>query len=90
MTYVMYDAAGTLGDIASIQGYRALSLTVRSLKAAGPIIDFLDDGNTTDMQGVITDIDNIMPRISNSEVKSTLQNLRDKLSKAEEIAIVSQ
>jgi len=60
------------------------------LSPSTSLMRFLDEGETTEMLNVIQDIKFVIPRISEASIRSTLGDLKDSLSKAKEIAIVTQ
>lgn len=91
MGYCLYSEDGYVQDVASIGGWSDLCDFVdaqggRSLKA------FVNHGETTNIQGVLKDIDALLPKVRDHDVKIVLEGLKKGLTKIKrkEIAIISE
>jgi len=89
--YCLYSEDGYVQDVGSIGGWSDFCLFVearggRSVKA------FVNKGETTNIAGVLKDIDALLPRTADKNVKIVLLGLKKGLSKIKrkEIAIISE
>jgi hypothetical protein len=89
MGYALYGSEGYVQDVASIGGWWDLITTVDKRKVVGPLVDFLNTGNTTNPKAVIKAIDELLPDITDTSVQNILKGLRSGLQKTKEVAIVS-
>jgi hypothetical protein len=90
MSYYLVDARGYLADLASINGYADMRDAVKAIKPFGQLAEFLANGETTDIANTINDLDQILPQVTITSVKSTLEELKNNLIKAHDIVIVTQ
>jgi hypothetical protein len=79
MAYNLADDNGTIDQIASVGGMNDLLTFVQRLRVSGPLSDFINTGQTSDVQGVITEIGLIVPYCTDPSVKDTLLNLKESL-----------
>lgn len=89
MSYTLFDKRGPVHYIGSIGGMNDLLDFVAKLRTSGPLKEFLDGGETRDMQGVIGEITALIPNCSDPSVKTTLLELKKGLAKSRGVAIIS-
>lgn len=89
MTMALYSENGFITDVASIGGWWDLITEVDKMKKDGPLSDFLDTGKTTKPEDVIKEIDELLPDIFDSTIRSILEGLKKGLQKVKEVAIIS-
>jgi hypothetical protein len=90
MSYFLVSENGYVGDVASINGYAEMCTVVRTIKPYGHLAEFLNDGQTRDIQEVIRDIEDIVSHITIQSVRNTLEELKGNLGKVTELAIITQ
>lgn len=91
MSYYLADRNGYVSELASISGLAEMKMFVgKFLSSTTPLMEFLDDGQTTEMQLVSRDIQFVLGFVSDQSIRHTLQELQHNLGKAKEIAIVAQ
>jgi len=88
MSYALFSEDGYKRDVASINGYyEMLKFCMENGGAA--LKSFVENGQTEDVQDTRADIENVMAKCSDPDVKKTLQGLLDGLQGIKEIAIIS-
>ena len=90
MTYILCDVNGYVQDVASISGWWDVINEVGKYQMTGPLIDFVTSGNTSDPEGVASEITKMLPQVKDAHVRVTLISLIEGLKKAKEIGIISQ
>jgi hypothetical protein len=89
VSYTLFDKRGPVHYIGSIGGMNDLLDFVAEQHASGPLKEFLDAGETRDMQGVIRDITALIPHCSNPSIRATLLQLKKGMAKSKGVAIIS-
>lgn len=89
MSYSLFGDQGHIGQIASVGGMNDLLDFVTRVRVWGPLSTFLDVGGTSDVKGVIDEITQFTPYATDPNVKDTLLNLKEMLSKVKGTAIIS-
>jgi hypothetical protein len=91
MGYCLYSEDGYVQDVATISGWSDLCRFAEA-KGGRAIKAFVIKGETVNIQAVLKDIDALVPRTKDPDVKIVLQGLKKGLSKIrrKEIAIISQ
>lgn len=82
MSYTLFSNDGPVDHIASIQGLADVVEFINRLRVWGPLKEFLDNGETYDVQGCIKDITQYIPYATNPDVKSTLLTIQNALQRA--------
>lgn len=90
MSYTLFSKQGPVDHLASVQGLDNLITFLQKLKAWGPLKDFLDDGETTDIPAVLKDITMYLPYATNPDVKATMLHMKDCLEKSSKWAGISE
>jgi hypothetical protein len=88
MSYSLYSRNGWIEHLGNASGYWLIIEVVEASRKKGPLYDFIQKGETTDVKAVLKDIDNLLLRTSGL-AKARLKLLRNSLSKCKQIAIVS-
>jgi hypothetical protein len=89
MAYTLVDTkAGRIGQIASVGGMNDLLDFVQRLRIWGPLNNFLNLGETDNPKGVIEEITLFTPYCTDPNVKDTLLNLKEMLSKAQGLVMI--
>jgi hypothetical protein len=89
MSYSLFSKDKHIDHLASVVGMNdLLDFVLRTVKS-GPLLDFINKGETSDIQGTIRDIDTYLPYATNSEVKDILLNLKTGLGQIKGTAIIS-
>ena len=89
MSYALYSENGFVDDVATIGGWWVLIQEVAKVRSSGPLRKFLDDGRTTKIKEVLSDIDFVLPEIKDANTKRVLEGLKAGLQKVKEVAIIS-
>ncbi len=90
MSYSLFGNQGHIQPIASVGGMNDLLDFVERLRVFGPLKEFLDYGETSNVKGVIDEITVFLPYCSNPGVKSTLLELKQGLEKVQGTAVISE
>lgn len=91
MTYILADRNGYVSELASTTGLAQMRTAVLTfLSPTAPLARFINDGETAEMNNVIQDINFVIGKISSTTVRHTLEELKQNLSKAKEVAIIAQ
>lgn len=89
MSYTLFDKRGPVHYIGSIGGMKGLLDFVAKQRTSGPLKEFLDRGETRDMQGVIGEITALIPYCRNRGMKIMLLELKKGLARSKGVAIIS-
>lgn len=91
MGYCLYSEDGYVQDVASIVGWWDLCQFVKA-NGGRAIKAFVSKGETANIAGVLKDIDALLPKATDQDVRVVLGGLKKGLSKIKrkEIAIISE
>lgn len=89
MAYDLYSEDGYVQGFASISGYGDLIRLVEKDRRCKALRAFFDKGETTAIQQVIGEINQLLPRVKDKSILATLQDLRRGLKTVKEIAIIT-
>ena len=90
MGYNLYDADGYVDMLGSALDYWNVIHEVELHRAKGPLADFIKAGKTTDPQGVVKDLAQLIPQVTDPNVRNMMQSLKDSLKECKEVAIVDE
>jgi hypothetical protein len=89
MSYSLVDTSkGPVAHLASVGGMNDLLDFVQRLRVWGPLSNFLNTGETADVQGVINEITQFAPYCTDANVKDTLLNLKQGLEQVQGTAMI--
>ena len=89
MSYVLLSGDRFVTDVGSATLYWKIIKTVKAHTNKGPLYDFVQSGRTTNPRGVVKKLDELLPAIADSGMRSTLTDLRNGLAKVKKIGIIS-
>jgi hypothetical protein len=89
VSYSLFDKRGEVQYLGSIGGMNDLLDFVEKHRTSGPLKEFLDLGETRDMQGVIGEITALIPYCRNRGMKIMLLELKKGLARSKGVAIIS-
>jgi hypothetical protein len=90
MSYSLLDVdkGRPIMHLASVGGMKEMLDFVRGLKTVGPLNNFLNQGSTDNVKGVISDITQYAPMCSVANVKTTLLHLKEGLEQIQGSAMI--
>lgn len=89
MSFVLLSEKGFVADLGSATAYWDLMTAIELLISKGPLRDFIVTGRSTKPNSVVKQIDQLLPRVSDSSTRACLTELRLGLSKCKKSARVA-
>lgn len=90
MTYILAGERGYICDLASISGYDDLEKFVDKMPNVMALRELIDDGTTRRIETVKRNIREVLPKVTDINVKKVLEVMLKGLNKCSEVAIISQ
>lgn len=91
MSYSLVDKdKGPILHLASVGGMNDLLDFVTRVSVWGPLSDFLNKGETSDIPGVINDITQFAPYATDPNVRDTLLHMKQGLEKIKGEALIAE
>jgi hypothetical protein len=89
VSYTLVDAKGPVKQIASVIGMEDLLKFVERLGVWGPLKDFLDTGESYDIDGILKDISMYLPKATSPGVQSVLRHMQEGLLQSKGYVVIT-
>jgi hypothetical protein len=93
MAFALYDEDGYIQNVGTISGYALMAGFVERISSdnvSSPLTDLFEHGYTVDTEDAAEEAGMIMGLVQDGDIRHTLSDLKEGLSKAKGIAIISE